>query len=95
MHICSLLRYPSCTFHALADTTDRDRTPTDSHSVGASTAVAAGVMPPTVVSEFRHKALREFDVEFEVGREKFAARFDSLLMGHDNWVYVSPFLYKM
>ena len=82
------------TCHALADAADRNRAPTDSHSVDTSSAAAAGAMPPTVVSEFRHKALREFDVEFQVGREKFAARFDSLLMGHDNWVYVPPF-YKM
>jgi elongator complex protein 2 len=56
----------------------------------AADGLDGGVHPP-VVSEFRRKALKEFDVEFEAGANAFSARFDSLLMGHDNWVYVQLF----
>lgn len=41
------------------------------------------------VSVFRRKALEEFDSDFAAGPSatKYSVRLDSLLMGHDNWVY--------
>jgi elongator complex protein 2 len=50
-----------------------------------------GAAAATPLSTFRRKALEGFDSGFAVSSAKGAARYsvrlDSLLMGHDNWVY--------